>query len=260
MADLMSMLTLILLFAIQVTTPREMSCADSIQDVSMPSDLYVVGSADEGTVNEITKGQILYLNGPKISSLKTGDINRIVRPAEKVRDPLTGNRLGVYYKDIGSIHIEAVNRDNAVARVISSCEGIVKGDLVLPSAPKPMVYFQGELSNELTQLPENGLIATILMGKNDIKYLTTGQLCFLGRGSRDGVKSGDRFTVFRPQPHFDSRDISITDKMSTMLQKRKLPSKILGDIIIVDAGDKVSTGKVINSLFDMHPGDLAIKR
>jgi len=34
----------------------------------------------------------------------------------------------------------------------------------------------------------------------------------------------------------------------------------LGDIVIVDAGDKVSAGKVVSSLVEMHPGDSVIKR
>jgi hypothetical protein len=208
----------------------------------------------------ITQGQILYLNGPKVSSLKAGDINRVVRPAQKVHNPLTGKDMGVYYHDLGTIRIEAVHKDNAVARAVVSCQAFKKGDLVLPSVSKPMLSFNGELSNKLTQLPENGMVSSILLGKEDIRSIAAGHFCFIGRGSRDGVKPGDRFTVFRSHSSFDAKEISKGTAVSSMLNKRKLPPMILGDIVIVDTGDKVSAGKVINSLSEMHPGDLVIKR
>jgi hypothetical protein len=258
--DLICMLTLILFFALKVATPGEMSCIGSIIDSPMPADVYIAGVENEGTVSLATQGQILYLNGPKVPSLKVGEISRVVRPAEMVRDSLTGKEMGVYYQDLGAIRIEAVNRDNAVARVVLSCQGFRKGDLVFPSTPKPMLSFNGELSNKLTQLPENGIVSSILLGKEDIQNISAGQFCFIGRGSRDGVKPGDRFTVFRSYPPFDSKEMSEGTVSSSMLGKRKIPPMILGDIVIVDAGDKVSAGKVINSLSEMHPGDFVVKR
>jgi hypothetical protein len=259
-ADLISMLTLILFFALQVATPGEMSCIGSIINYPIPTDVYVAGVENEGTSTLATQGQILYLNGPRVSFLKVGEIGRVVRPAEKVRNPLTGKEMGVYYHDLGTIRIEAVNRDNAVARAVISCQSFRKGDLVFPGTSKPMLSFNGELSNKLTQLPENGMVSSILFGKEGIRNIAAGQFCFIGRGWRDGVKPGDRFTVFRAYPPFNSSEIQKGIVASSMLSKRKLPPMILGDIVIVDAGDKVSAGKVVSSLVEMHPGDSVIKR
>jgi hypothetical protein len=258
--DLISMLTLILFFALQVATPGEMACIGSIIDYPIPADVFIAGVENEGTVSLATQGQIICLNGPRVPFLKVGEISRVVRPAENVRDPLTGKYMGVYYQELGTIRIDTVNRDNALARVVLSCQGFKKGDLVLPSASKPMLSFNGELSNRLTQLPENGMVSSILFAKDDIQNIAAGQFCFLGRGWRDGVKPGDRFTAFRSYPPFDSKEMSKGTVASSMLGKRKLPPMILGDIVIVDAGDKTSVGKVINSLSEMYPGDFVIKR
>jgi hypothetical protein len=258
--DLICMLTLILLFALQVATPGEMSCIGSIINYPLPADIYIAGVENEGTVSLATQGQILYLNGPRVPLLKVGEINRVVRPAEKVHDSLTGKQLGIYYQDLGTIRIETVTRDSATARVVLSCQGFKKGDLVFPSVPKPMLSFNGELSNKLTQLPANGMVSSILFAKENVQNIAAGQFCFIGRGWRDGVKPGDRFTVFRSHPPLDSKEMSKGTIPPSMLAKRKLPPMILGDIIIVDAGDKISTGKVINGLSEMHPGDLVIKR
>ncbi len=257
----MSMLTLILFFAMQVATPGEMACGGAILDFSMPADLYVAGSADEGAVLSITQGQILYLNGPRIPFLKTGDVNKVVRRMNRVRNPLTGQISGVYYKDLGSIRIEAVDKNHAVARALFSCEAFAKGDLVFPNTPKALVYFSGALSNPSAPIPESGVVGPILQGMSNNRILSAGQLCFFGRGWRDGVKAGDRFTVFRADAAPDKIDSGATEEASGVLrQKRRLPPRILGDIVIIDAGDTTSTAKIINSLSEIFPGDLAIKR
>jgi hypothetical protein len=255
------MLTLIMLFAMQVTTPGEMSCGASILDFSMPSDIYIAGSAEEGPTKNIAQGQILYLSGPRVPFLKVGDINRVVRRMNNVRDPRTGKVMGVQYKDLGTIHVEAVNKDNALARVVLSCEAFVKGDMVFPYTPKPMINFSGQLSRKDTIIPDSGTVGPILLGLNNKQLLATGQLCFFGLGWRDGVKPGDHFTVFRPPTSANYKEASLKGESSSLMpSKRKLPSKILGDIVIVDVGDKSSTGKIINSLSEIYPGDLAIKR
>jgi hypothetical protein len=45
-----------------------------------------------------------------------------------------------------------------------------------------------------------------------------------------------------------------------LLHERKLPPQILGDIVVVETGDKTSTGKVVNSLSEIHIGDLIVKK
>ena len=246
----------------------------SVQEMQFPVDLFVAGMEMEGTRTFATEGQIVYLNGPRVSSMKPGTVQRVVRAEGRVRDPFTDAELGVYYKDIGTIKIEAVGQESATARVLSSCLGMFKGDLVLPHSEKPVVEFSGSLSNKVTTLPQNGLVGTILLGKNDAREMAAGHFCFIGLGGRDGVKVGDRFTVFRRYPPFNSRDMDSLGKQANvsyekmgnegevneMLRNRSIPPQILGDIVVVETGDSVSTGKIVNSLTNIHPGDLIIRR
>jgi hypothetical protein len=271
------MLTLLLLFAMKVAIPSEMACIGSIQEGILPLDTYVAAVEMEGVATLAVEGQILYLNGPKVSSLKAGEIKRIVRPEGKISDPVTGNGVGYYYKDMGTIKIVAVEQNHATARVLNSCQAILKGDVVLPSAPKQAVEFGGALSSDITVLPEHGLTSSILLGKDDLRELSAGSICFLGLGAHDGVKVGDRFIVFRPYPGFNSKDMaaikpssdssysplsswSYRYSLSMILQDRKLPPQILGDIVVVEIGDRTSTGKVVNSLSEIHVGDFIVKK
>jgi hypothetical protein len=276
-ADLIDMLTLLILFALNVATPGEMACVGSIQKSTVPMDLYIAGVEQEGTVTLAEQGQVVYLNGPRVPHLKAGMIQKVIRPEGKVHDPSTGTRLGIYYLDIGTVQIEAVYQGSAAARVLLSCQGMLKGDLVIPDTPKPGVEFSGTLSNDLTSLPKDGLVSTILLGKSGTRELGAGDFCFIGLGGHDGVKVGDRFTVFRSYPAFNPQDMTSSgegtnaaysrmggleyrDKMEGLLHKRILPPQILGDIIVVEVGDGVSAGKIINSLLEIHPGDSIVKR
>jgi len=253
-----------------------MACIGSIQETKVPQDIYIAGLENEGTETLAVPGQILYLNGPRVSSLKTGTVQRVVRLEGSVSDPWTRAILGTYYKDIGTIQIEAVERGSASARVVQSCEGMLKGDLVLPNSPKPVVEFSGSMSNALTPIP-HGLSSSILLAKNDTRELSAGQFCFIQLGTRQGVGPGDRFTIFRSQPEFNPRDMDVGGpgiysnvspirggfsgyNQDSTLKKRTLPPKVLGDLVIVEAGEGFSTGKIVNSMSEIHPGDLVVKR
>ena len=271
------MLTLFLLFAFRVASPAEMACIGSIQEMKVPEDVYVAGVESEGTTTLATTGRVVYLNGPGVPSLKIGTVQRVVRPEGKVLDPSTRGELGTYYKDIGTIQIQSVEQKSATARVVLSCEGMLKGDLVVPNKPKPIVEFNGNLSNPLTPVPPRGLSSTILMAKDDARELAAGQFCFIQLGKRDGVKPGDQFIVLRPYPAYDSKDMAVggtvasstyspmskgsyRHKLNSNLHGRTLPPKVLGDIVIVEVGDAISTGKIINSMSEIEPGDLVVRK
>jgi hypothetical protein len=271
------MLTLIMLFALQVTTPAEMPCLGSVLDTPVPSDLYVAGVELEGTSVLASQRQLIFLNGPRTKLLRVGEVERVVRPQGSVRDPLTGSDLGTYYRDLGTIRIESVDGGSATARVIVSCSEMIKGDMVKPYVPRSAVQFSGKMSNALTPVPEHGLTGSILFGKEDLRELAAGHICYIGLGARDGIRPGDRFTVFRPYPAFNSRDMIMAEteqdsiygpagdrgsqyKASTKLYGRTLPPQILGDIVIVETTDKISTGRIVNSMTEIHPGDFVVKR
>jgi hypothetical protein len=213
-ADLIGMYTLLLFLALQVIKPLEMVCMGVVQDSYAPSDIYIAAMEYEGISAMSSEGQVLYLNGPKIGSLKVGDIHRVIRPEGKVDDPWTGDGLGIYYKEIGTVRIEAIGQGSATALVLLSCQAMLKGDLVVPLAPKTAVEFSGSLSNALTPIPEQGLVSSIVLAKDDLQEIAAGNFCFIGLGGRDGVKPGDRFTIFRPQPSFNSMDLNVDGKGS----------------------------------------------
>jgi hypothetical protein len=273
----MDMLTILFLLALQVTIPAEMACIGSVRSLNVPMNLYIAAMENEGISTLASQGQIVYLNGPGVTALKTGSLHRVIRPEGRIKNPFTGERMGTYYKDIGTIEVQAVQGESATAKVLLSCQAMLKGDQVISDTQRSSVEFSDSPSDALTAIPQNGLIGAILFGKDDSRELGDGQFCFIDLGARNGVKAGDRLTVFRPYPSFNSRDMTTAVKgtdssyssartyayryeVNRLLRERTLPPQILGDIVIVEAGDSVSAGKIINSLLEIHPGDLVVRR
>ncbi len=271
------MQTLLLFLAMQVVSVSEMTCLGSISDILAPMELYVAGVEQEGYSTIAAEGSLVYLEGPRVPSLTAGEVYQIVRPQGKIRDRLTNKAQGIYHVDVGRVQIETVQREGATARVLISCCGLLKGDLAIPIPPRPVVEFTGELSDSLTPFPQGGLVSSILLGKNDTQELAAGNFCFIGVGQNDGVKIGDRFTVYRPQSRYNPGDMRVNDTgvnasysgvynwqyrsmLNGKLRRRNLPHSVLGDIVIVDVGSSTATGKIINSLYEIHLGDIVVKR
>jgi hypothetical protein len=271
------MFTLLLLFALNVVTPTEMACVGSIQSTVIPREVYIAGVEQEGTLTLASTGQIIYLNGPGVSTLKPGTVHQVIRPEGRIKNPTNGEKLGTYYKHIGTVRVDTIAAESATAQVLLSCQAMAKGDVVIPYADGQNVSFSGDLSNERTQVPQNGLVGSIVLGMNDLRELASGHYCFIGLGQRDGVKVGDQFTVFRPYPRFNRRDMSTLGgaanrsyssardysyqyTLNSLLGNRKLPPQILGDVVVIKTENGVSTAKIVNSLSEIHPGDLVVKR
>jgi hypothetical protein len=259
------------------TSAIEMSCIGFIREQPVSADLWVSGTEEEGRTTFLSGGSLVYVDGSKVSGLKPGETFHVVRPEGKIRERHTQANVGTYYKELGTIRIETVRRDGATGSVLRSCDVILKGDILLPVPGKAGSNYTGPLSNRTTPFPEDGLASSILVGKDDAREMAAGQFCFIGVGNRDGVKLGDHFTIYRPQPGFDPKDLVVNKSHSMtsyepaqsaryhgdiieILSERKLPPRVLGDIVVVDLGETTAAAKIVSSRMEIHPGDLVVRR
>jgi len=261
----------------QGATPGELGCLGFIADRPVAMDLFIAGTEEDEVSNYAHTGTLVYVNGPGVSGLKAGDQYVVVRPEGKVRDKVTGELIGIYHLETGVVRIETVRPDSATASVLNSCHVILKGDILLPLRPRTAVRFEGQPSNSLTPFTDQNLMSTIVLGKEGIKEMGEGHFCFIGIGSRDGVKVGDRFTIYRPQPPFHTSVFDVQgskagldyEKVTTghyrlmlveIMKHRKVPPRVLGDLLIVDVSDTTAGARIISSLAEIHPGDLVVRR
>jgi hypothetical protein len=273
----MTNILLIAALGLQVATQVELGCLGFIHDAELPMNVYVSGTEREGTTALASAGGLVYLSGPGIPSLKPGETYYVSRTEGVIRDRLTSAKLGIYYMELGTVRIQSTEGTVARAEIVTSCRPMMKGDIVLPAASRAAVEFSGELSDRFTPFPSEGLASSIILGREDAHEMAAGQFCFIGVGARDGVRIGDRFTVYRAQPPFEARDFLVAGTGSLMsyekltpgrypgtlialLKARKLPPRPVGDIVIVDMAESTSAARIINSREEIHLGDIVVKR
>jgi hypothetical protein len=259
----------------QALTPGESACVGFINETTLPPNVYVVGTEEEEVHILASQGSLVYLNGPGVSALTRSESYRIVRAEGEIKDPSRKQAAGIYYKQIGIARLESPGSDVATAIVTTACHPVARGDLIVPLKPISSVSYKGKLADRATPF-EAGPTSTILLGQDDMHILGTGHHCFIGLGSAAGVKPGDHFTVYRPQPPFDAFYITAprssyaaygaveggdyNSRIAQLIQERKLPPRALGDAVVVEAGSQMSTVKIINALYEIRPGDIVVKR
>ncbi|PYV14080.1 MAG: hypothetical protein DMG07_12760, partial [Acidobacteria bacterium] len=89
---------------------RELPCVGFIHESELPLDLLVMGTEYEGVTAFLTVGSLVYAGGPALSSAKVGEVFQVIRPEGKIRDSYTREAVGIYYKELGTIRLEAISR------------------------------------------------------------------------------------------------------------------------------------------------------
>jgi hypothetical protein len=256
---------------------QESACLGFIQDSFLPMNVYVAGVESEGSRALAVEGQVVYLNGPGLGSLRPGSSYLAVRPEGRVKDPLTGKFIGIYYRELGTLKIEAAGEKSQTASVVATCRTIVKGDLVVPLPQRADVRSDGKPAGRLSEVPEGGLASAIVLGLDDRRELGAGDICFIGLGKSEGVQAGDRFAVWRSQPRFDRQDLAIgstggnrsyskpldpiqkSEQVRTLSQ-RELPKRVIGELVIIAPYEKTSVARITSSFVEIHRGDLVVRQ
>ena len=275
----MSMSTIVLAVALfaGAAVHDESVCLGFIDRSLLPMNVYVAGTESDGFSALAEQAELIYLNGPGLGSLRAGGTYLVIRPEGYVRHPETRKPLGIYYRELGTVKVETTGAGSASASVVANCHPFMKGDLVIPLEPRAEVQMTGKAADRLTAYPEGGLTGLVVLGLDDRRELAAGHVCFLGVGSRDGVRAGDWFTVYREQPRFNAQDMSVAGmgkgrtykkvlsglyklEVTGTLKKRQLPPKVIGDLVVLRVSESTAVAKVVASRSEVHVGDTVVRR
>ena len=253
------------------------ACLGFIDRSLLPMNVFVAGTESDGFSSLAEQAELVYLNGPGLESLRAGGIYLVIRAEGYVKHPETRKPLGIYYRELGTVRIETKAPQSASATVLTSCQLIMKGDLVVPLEQRPAVQITGKASDRLTQVPQGGISSLVVLGLDDRRELGAGHFCFIGAGSRDGVRAGDWFTVFRAQQRFNPQDLSVAGsgkgrtyskvlsglhklEVTSTLKGRDLPPMVVGDLVVLRVSESTAIAKVVSSRSEVHVGDAVVRR
>lgn len=194
------------------------------------------------------KDDIVYVNVGKVDRVEAGDPYSIIRVKEnpktgkyhRVRHPITGVFIGYQIYNLGELQVFKVQTDISEARIKESHAEILNGDLIVPYPPLE------EEKVDLTETAEESLYAYIIASKNSVKLLGQNDIVYIDRGADDGVMRGNVFIAYEPcEVIYDS----------VTRDKIRLPEKILGNLVVLEARKETSVALVIETIEELAVGE-----
>jgi hypothetical protein len=213
-----------------------------VEKSDLDKSITIDGGVDEKVL--LGNGDSVYLSYPAGRPPKVGDRYSIYVPGNPVKSG--GTEVGAYVHVLGTLEVASVKQDKQARGVIVDANreierGAKVGPLLktfktVPPSP-PKVDAQGTVVAMLTY--------DQLVGQ--------GEVVFVDLGKRSGVEVGNRMFVVRrgdAYPKNMQRQVGQDD--------RAFPARALGEIVIVDVGDRISVGLVTLAVQEMSVGDIVM--
>jgi len=140
----------------------------------------------------------------------------------------------------GWIRIVAANERTAIAQVIHACGVILQGDYLEPY--KAPALPDGIDRDDPTGDPDFSALGHVVSGPEDHRTSAPGEFVVIDRGSKQGIKPGQRFAVYRD------------------LQATGMPLASIGEAIAVEVGEKESLVRITRARTALETGDYVAPR
>lgn len=183
----------------QVARGNNLYCAGYISKTQITESPEIVGGEEEQEQYNYKQGDFIYLNAGAQQGVKIDDRYAITRPRGRMKSPFSRKGdLGIYVEELGSVRVVNVKPQASVAVIESSCEAVLLGDLLVPSANRETPDQRSEVTLDRFTDPNGKVTGRIVMARDRQEYVTRDQIVYIDLGTEDGVKAGDYLTVYRP--------------------------------------------------------------
>jgi LysM domain len=211
-----------------------------VEKSDLDKSITIDGSVDEKVL--LGRGDAVYLSYPSNNPPEVGKTYSIYVPDNEVHT--NGKDYGSYVRLLGSLRVESVKQDKRARAIItdsnmeiqrgSKVGPLLKEFSTVPNVP-PKVDLQGNIVAMLTRE----------------RLIGQGELVFIDQGQSSGIEVGNRMYVVRRGDAYPGH------AQTTIGQDdRRFPARALGQIVVVEVGDKISVGLVTLSVQEMGVGDV----
>lgn len=274
----------------RVAERNNLYCAGYVTSSSIDTSQRIVGGWNEQDGWFYSQFNYVYLNG--VNGAKPGDMFSVVRPRGQVKTKWTNkDRLGMYVQEVGSVEVVRVKGDHVVARVHTSCDNFLLGDLVRPMETRVAPMFVNRPALDLFADPSGKAMGRLFMARDNMEVLSRENIVYVDLGSEDNVSVGDYLTVFRPlgkgNPFENDEDESVAARqagyqsyeyrggrfsnqaarksgenargrvVTTEKAKEGRPDirKVVGELIVLNVKERTATAMIVRNAQEIHTGD-----
>jgi hypothetical protein len=271
----------------RVATGNDLYCAGFINGMPTPNYFQIVGAEEENARYHFAQGDVVYLNAGSSQGVGADMLFTIVRPLGHFRSPFAhtqGQRdLGVYTRELGVLRVFAVQEQTATARIIFSCDEIQLGDLLRAFEERRAPVTNMSQPLRRYEPPAGKKLGRIVLNRDQKEALAPRDVVYLDLGQENGIKVGDRFTIFRRRPEdanpvrFNDDDVtqrrsggyqSDTFKGGTFSNdhpyqgrqqvknhRPRLPRLVVGELVVIAVQGKSATAIITRTTQEAHTGD-----
>lgn len=277
---------------VKIARGNNLYCAGYIQQGAMTTDNRIIGSTDEADKYNYDQFDYMYVNMGSNKGVKVGDTLSVIRPRGPVRSKwTTKSDLGFYVQEVGALEVVNVKPDVSVARIRTSCDSFLLGDLVQLAERRESPLVTKHASLDLFGDPSGKAQGRIVLSRDHAEMLTRDFIAYVDLGLDENVKIGDVLTVFRPlgkgnlmqypqkesvswedygfesdvyhggrfsnQSGRKSGDRANGQKITTYRAKKGRPElrQVLGEAVVLNVKERTATVVITRTAQEIHTGD-----
>lgn len=213
-----------------------------VEKAELDRSIKIDGSVDEKELLAI--GDSVYLSYPEKNPPKVGQRYSIYAPEQTVKHG--GKEHGAYVRVLGTVEVVSVPQGKKARGVIVEAnQEIERGSRVGPLAK--------QWKNVAPVPPKVNAQGTIVAMLAADQLIGQGEIVFIDLGKKSGIEVGNRMFVVR---RGDALPPQVKDLAGQ--DDRRFPARSLGQIVIVEVGEKISVGLVTLSVQEASVGDLVM--
>ena len=185
------------------------------------------------------KDDIVYTDIGAERGAKGGEKYSIFKRDVTVSHPLTNEVMGTKIIPLGALQLTDMELKSSRAIIISSHKEISPGSYLMP-------YEENRIREIDLKAATSELKGYIVESYSGTSVIAAGDIVYIDLGSAQGAERGNMLYI--------ERDVSL-DKRNTEGRVDKLPQEFLGALVILEAGNKVSTALIVKSIDAIYKGD-----
>ena len=196
---------------------------------------HIIDSRDDRLNFGVRDSLYLTLNSPA----QAGAQFDVFRSTETLRDPETGDALGVLIMHLGRVRIESEQAGVYRATVTRAFEEISRGDRLMPARKIDQ--------HVIPSLPETSMQGRVLYIRSGSNEAAQHQVIGINLGQIRGVKPGMQFSIYR-------RGRVVSDHVKD--EAVALPEEKTGTLLVLAAQPKASIALITTSNAPVNIGDV----
>jgi hypothetical protein len=277
-----------------VAAGNNLYCAGYIQSGPVNTNFQIVGANQEREQNIYAQGDYVYISRGGNRGTRVGDQYSVFRPRGRFSSDFSrkGN-LGIYVQEVGTIEIVSVQQEVSVARIKTSCDSFLLGDLIQPLQTRISPLFQQRPALDVFGLPSGKQTGRIVLARDAKETLGREDIVYIDLGAEDNVRSGDYLTIYRqlgkggavniqrddetvsgtnrgfesdtfkggkfsnqaPRPGGDTTEERLVTPKQAKKRRPVNLRKIVGEMIILNVKERTATALITRAVEEIHTGD-----